>query len=70
MRCLGTLLGRSNVSYAREDIMLNVKLGVDGGEAQVESWLTSDKITVRTISARLTAMVVVVRCNKRSQQRQ
>lgn len=48
---------------------MNVKLGVDGGEAQLESWLTSDKITVTTTSARLTAMVVVVRCNKQSQQR-
>lgn len=68
---LARSLDRSNVSYARqEDIMMNVKLGVDGGEAQLESWLTSDKIAVRTISARLAAMVVVVRWNRESQQRQ
>lgn len=48
---------------------MNVKLGVDGGEAQLEFWLTSDKITATTISAQLTAVVVVVvRCNKHSQQ--
>lgn len=36
-RCLGTLLGRSNVSYARQDIMLNVKLSLSLGLPAIRS---------------------------------
>lgn len=47
--------------------MMSVKLGLDGGHPQLGSWLTSDKITARMTTSRLTAMVEVIRCNKHTE---